>query len=551
MDVQQLDVQQLDVAGLGLVPASRQEIPSALALLIATVAAVATGLLAGTAAQTVSVAGKHPGELALFAALTVALQLFSVEVVGSGGGRIGVSAIGVLSTAFALGVGPAVFVAALTALVQAIVSRGIVHRAVFDIGNFATSAGAGGAIAEAAHAIGGTPVLVIASFFAGAVYSGVNNTFLCLAIGLSADKRPLDVWRDRFSWARWHYIAFGPLAYAWATGYSTVGAVGVVAFALPPALVLVSVRQYLNRTREMNEELQSTNEKLEDALKNISDLYEFSRGLAAQPHEREAVVTFARNTLSGMLGAPVRVAQDEVLFDADAYDRDRWAAIGPGVSMLLATVLENADLAATARRRYLATITALSRTMEAKDDYTGSHTERVARVAVALGERLGFGGTDLDALEIGALLHDIGKIGIPERILHKPAPLDSEEWVLMQQHPVISNRILGDVELPDIVHAITRSSHERIDGTGYPDGLAGDDIPLAARIVFVADAWDALTSDRPYRSARQPLEALHEIRLHAGTQFCPNVVAALEEVLLDAPEALLGDAAPLGIASVA
>ena len=176
--------------------------------------------------------------------------------------------------------------------------------------------------------------------------------------------------------------------------------------------------------------------------------------------------------------------------------------------------------------------------MEAKDDYTGGHTERVSGVAVAVARRLGYSGSDLDAVEVGALLHDIGKIGIPERILHKPGPLDEDEWKVMREHPVISEHILSGIDLSPLVLQIARSSHERMDGMGYPDGLKSDAIPLPARIVLVSDAFDALTSDRPYRRGRSVHAALEEIREHVGTQFCPRVVAALEDVYRDEPHVL-------------
>jgi HD-GYP domain-containing protein (c-di-GMP phosphodiesterase class II) len=168
--------------------------------------------------------------------------------------------------------------------------------------------------------------------------------------------------------------------------------------------------------------------------------------------------------------------------------------------------------------------------MEAKDLYTGGHTERVASVAVGIARRLGFRDEELEAIEIGALLHDIGKIGIPEHILRKPGQLTEDEWALIKRHPLISDYILSELDLHPFVRQCARSSHERIDGMGYPDGLAGDEIPLPARIVFVADALDALTSARPYRPPRPMLAALAEIREHTGTQFCAHVVAALEEI---------------------
>jgi HD-GYP domain-containing protein (c-di-GMP phosphodiesterase class II) len=195
-------------------------------------------------------------------------------------------------------------------------------------------------------------------------------------------------------------------------------------------------------------------------------------------------------------------------------------------------------LADEVRRTHRNLIAALSRSMEAKDFYTGGHVERVAEIAVALGRRLGYAGEDLDAIEIGALLHDIGKIGIPERILHKPGPLDDAEWEVMRRHPIVSEFILSGIELHPFVAQIARSSHERVDGTGYPDGLAGEDVPLPARIVLVADAFDALTSDRPYRAKRPEHQALAEIRANAGTQFCPTVVAELDRLAREQPEVL-------------
>jgi HD-GYP domain-containing protein (c-di-GMP phosphodiesterase class II) len=172
---------------------------------------------------------------------------------------------------------------------------------------------------------------------------------------------------------------------------------------------------------------------------------------------------------------------------------------------------------------------------------TGDHTERIAAIAVALAEELGYRDGELEAIKIGARLHDIGRIGVPEGIFRKPGRLDNAEWAVIKTHPVISDSILSDLDLHPFVRQCARSSHERIDGTGYPDGLAGDDIPLPARIVFVADAYDALTTARPFRPARPPREALEEIRVNTGTQFCPRVVGALEGLWSGRPEVLLPD----------
>jgi putative nucleotidyltransferase with HDIG domain len=178
--------------------------------------------------------------------------------------------------------------------------------------------------------------------------------------------------------------------------------------------------------------------------------------------------------------------------------------------------------------------------MKAKDPSMGDHTERVAAVAVAMARRLGYRGEELHAIQVGALLHDVGKIGIPESVLHKSGQLSDEEWEVMREHPVISDYILSEMDLHPFVRQITRWSHERIDGQGYPDGLAGNEIPLPARIALVADAFDALTSDRPYRAGGSVDEALDELRAHAGSQFCPRVVDALVQVCREEPH-VLGD----------
>jgi putative nucleotidyltransferase with HDIG domain len=240
----------------------------------------------------------------------------------------------------------------------------------------------------------------------------------------------------------------------------------MLAFAVPPALIMFSIRQYVARTRDSVEEVRRANEELR-------------------------------------------------LANAD-----------------LAHVIEQSQ------KQHLATIAALSRSIEAKDGSTGEHTERVAELSVELARRLGYSGADLDAIQIGGLLHDIGKIGVPEAILNKPGPLTDEEWEVMKRHPLVSEHILSGIGLSPIVLQIARSSHERFDGRGYPDGLVGEEIPLPARIVLVADAFDAITSDRPYRRGRSVVDALGELHLNVGTQFCPEIVAALEQLYAEQPHLL-------------
>lgn len=156
-----------------------------------------------------------------------------------------------------------------------------------------------------------------------------------------------------------------------------------------------------------------------------------------------------------------------------------------------------------------------------------THTEDVASLALAIGRDLGLGEVELDDLQRAALLHDIGKLAIPDAILHNPGPLSPEEWAFVRRHTLIGERILAVSPILRTVGRIVRSSHERWDGGGYPDGLAGEEIPLAARVIAVCDAWDAMTTDRPYRAALPPDAAVRELVACAGTQFDPAAVAAL------------------------
>ncbi len=183
------------------------------------------------------------------------------------------------------------------------------------------------------------------------------------------------------------------------------------------------------------------------------------------------------------------------------------------------------------RERSTAAMESLSATVDARDAYTAGHSRRVQRLALAVGRQLGLTQAELDLLGHAALFHDIGKLAIPDSILLKPATLTDEEWALMQRHADEGARIIDRLGfLGDAVPAI-RYHHERYDGSGYPDGLSGEDIPLGARIIHVADALDSMLTTRIYRSARPLEHALQELRRAAGTQFCPRCVAALEQIL--------------------
>jgi len=182
------------------------------------------------------------------------------------------------------------------------------------------------------------------------------------------------------------------------------------------------------------------------------------------------------------------------------------------------------------RQAYVETIESLAATIDAKDRYTRGHSERVARYTVALARQMGLLEDQIDVLRSLALLHDTGKIGVSEDILNKPGRLDDEEFTVMQRHPQIGADIIKGIKVLKEGYETILHHHERWDGKGYPEGLSGKDIPLGARIIAVADSFDAMTSDRPYRPAMSPEKAFEEITAAAGTQFDPAVVAAFKTV---------------------
>jgi HD-GYP domain-containing protein (c-di-GMP phosphodiesterase class II) len=175
---------------------------------------------------------------------------------------------------------------------------------------------------------------------------------------------------------------------------------------------------------------------------------------------------------------------------------------------------------------YLTTVQLMAAAIETRDPYTGGHVERVATFSVATGSELDWQTDQLEMLELGALLHDVGKIGVEDRVLRKPGTLDDEEWAQMRLHPEIGARILEAVAFLRSVSDCALRHHERYDGRGYPGGLAGDLIPVEARVIAVADTFDAMTSDRPYRRGLPTHVAIEEIERHTGTQFDSAVVAA-------------------------
>jgi putative nucleotidyltransferase with HDIG domain len=198
-------------------------------------------------------------------------------------------------------------------------------------------------------------------------------------------------------------------------------------------------------------------------------------------------------------------------------------------------------------RAYRGTALLLGEVVEADDAYTGSHSRSVVTLALAVADEFGLDERQRWAVEFGALLHDIGKIHVPKEIINKPGPLTDEERAVIEMHTVKGQRMLEGIGgvLADIGHVV-RSSHERYDGLGYPDGLAGELIPIEARVVTCCDAFSAMVTDRPYRKAIPLPEALAELEAHAGTQFDPRVVETLCTIVRRAvgDEATSGDARP-------
>ena len=176
---------------------------------------------------------------------------------------------------------------------------------------------------------------------------------------------------------------------------------------------------------------------------------------------------------------------------------------------------------------------ALAAAIDARDDYTHAHSEQVVELATAVAERLGLDRGDVERVRDGAMLHDVGKVAIPNEILFKPGPLDPDEWAIMREHPTIGERILLRTPELERIAPLVRHEHERWDGAGYPDGLAGDDIPIGSRIIFACDAYNAMITRRPYREPMSSERAVAELRSNAGTQFDPDVVEALLVVLAD------------------
>jgi hypothetical protein len=245
---------------------------------------------------------------------------------------------------------------------------------------------------------------------------------------------------------------------------------------------------------------------------------------------RAVVDAGARTTVPARWRGEVNGALTATSVEGRRFDA-RDLAVLAELATTAGAALKHADRRKHALREVRARVRALVRKLDAHDGYTAGHSSEVVGWSCALGERLRLSLPDLLELELGALLHDVGKVRVPDRVLSKPGPLEPTERALVNRHPVWGAELIEQVPGLEPVATIVRFHHERWDGTGYPDGLSHDRIPIASRIVAVCDAYQAMTSARPYRQALPPAAAAHELRAGAGTQFDPALVDCFVDVL--------------------
>lgn len=304
------------------------------------------------------------------------------------------------------------------------------------------------------------PQVLAPALVAAGVNFVVNSVLVAAAIAVSSGRGLRSVWAEHFPWLWPHYLVLGGLGLAMATAQATMGLWGIAVFLAPPAMMRVSLKQYVDRTTKSVMELRQAHDSLQEAHAQVTEAME-------------------------------RLGQ--------AYD---------------------------------GTLRSLVAALDARDKETAGHSERVAELTMAIAAEMGLqpGTEEWRHISWGALLHDVGKIAISDEVLCKPGPLTPEEWQSMRQHPGTGHEILCSVDFLAPASEIVLCHHERFDGTGYPRGLAGEEIPLGARIFSIADSFDAMTSDRPYRAAMPPEEALAEILRNSGTQFDPACVRAFLRV---------------------
>ncbi|HEY7004788.1 MAG TPA: diguanylate cyclase [Gaiellaceae bacterium] len=247
--------------------------------------------------------------------------------------------------------------------------------------------------------------------------------------------------------------------------------------------------------------------------------------------EREAIARVGGVAMDGAthVVAPLHFEGDKVgcivVADPQGFSQRKMRLLA-GIAHQARLAIQNAGAFDNLEETFFSTVEALANALEANDEYTSSHARWITDMALEVGRELDLDQTSLKRLELGALFHDIGKIGIPSTILLKPGPLTKKEREVMETHPELGERILAPIARLEPVRPIVRHAHERWDGSGYPDEVGGDAIPIESRVIFVCDAFHAMTTDRPYRKAMSLEEACRELQSGAGTQFDPAVVAA-------------------------
>jgi HD-GYP domain-containing protein (c-di-GMP phosphodiesterase class II) len=249
--------------------------------------------------------------------------------------------------------------------------------------------------------------------------------------------------------------------------------------------------------------------------------YEPMIGEAPVPGGRYAIAPFEVDGRGGCLVA---------LVERDDFGERELGLLG-GLAQQAKLAMANASSYEGLERTFVSTVEALANALEANDEYTSAHARWITDLSLRVGRELGLDERTLKRLELGALLHDIGKIGIPSDVLAKPGRLNAAERRLVQTHPELGERIIAPIDRLQVVRPIVRHCHERWDGHGYPDGIAHEEIPLESRIIFVCDAYHAMTTDRPYRHRLTHREAVRRLAEGAGSQFDPNVVEVALRVL--------------------
>lgn len=259
-------------------------------------------------------------------------------------------------------------------------------------------------------------------------------------------------------------------------------------------------------------------------IENASANSDYTKLLAEMDMVKAAIAIpiFVKGNLKGVLLLGEKLSEEQ--YNKEDVNMLTTLADEAGIA------IDNAQLYETQKKTYLETVQALAQAIEASDEYTRGHSDRVTKIAIQIARELKLGRTLIDVLKIACILHDVGKIGIIKEVLNKPGKLNDSEFNIIRMHPALGEQIITPVAFLTPIRPIVRHHHERFDGRGYPDGLKGENIPYLSRIIAVADTYDAMTSERPYRPALSEDIALAEIRKCSGTQFDPEVVKAFLEI---------------------